>query len=321
MTTAAADGASTAPGGLDVRGVHGGPDVPGVSGGLDVPAVRSGTVGAVAWASAGDPGSAATPVLLLHGVSDSGECWDPVVRHLASERLVVTVDARGHGRTPLGDEPFTMAALAHDAVDVLREVVGRPAVVVGHSMGALVAEEIALSEPDLVRALVLEEPGWHTPVGASVDGVPTFLAAFFASFAGVPAHALEHWSQAENPAWPDDEHAPWAHAKTQVDQRLARTPQDWGGRDWVEDLALVTCPITLISGAPERGSVVTADARARAAELLGDGLVDVQLATVGHNARREDRAGFLAALDAALDGVPDGMPGAMPDAEPARTVR
>jgi lipase len=242
-------------------------------------------------------------MLLLHGLSDSAECWMPFVRHFAGDRMVVAVDARGHGRTPLGDEAFTMAALARDAVAVLREVVGRPALVVGHSMGALVAEEIALTAPDLVAALVLEEPAWSAASDTSDDGVPTFMAASFAAFAGVPEVNLARWSQAQNPAWADDEHGLWARAKVQVDQRLAQVAQDWGGRDWLEELAMVTCPVTLVTGVPERGSVVSAADRARAAELLGDNLVDVQLPGAGHSARREDRAGFIAALDHALGTV------------------
>jgi lipase len=265
--------------------------------------VRFGTVGSVAWIAAGGAHADATPLLLLHGLSDSAECWMPIVSHFAGDRMVVAVDARGHGRTPLGDEAFSIAALARDAVAVVREVVRRPAFVVGHSMGGLVAEEIALTEPDLVAALLLEEPAWSAASETSDDGVPAFIATFFATFAGVPEDKLVRWSQAQCPTWAEDEHGPWARAKVQVDQRLAQAPQDWGGRDWLEELAKLTCPVTLVTGVPERGSVLNSAERARAAELLGDNLVDVQLPGAGHSARRDDRAGFIAALDHALETV------------------
>ncbi|MEK8225835.1 alpha/beta fold hydrolase [Oerskovia sp. M15] len=82
------------------------------------------------------------------------------VRHLARSRDVLAPDARGHGGSDLPDEPFTLAALADDAARVVREVLGRPAVVVGHSMGGLTAQELALRHPDLVLGLVLEDPAW-----------------------------------------------------------------------------------------------------------------------------------------------------------------
>lgn len=244
-------------------------------------------------------GGAGVPVLLLHGVTDSAECWGSVVRHLAVGRPVVAVDARGHGRTPLGDEPFTIGALASDAAEVLRTVVGRPALVVGHSLGGVVAEELALTEPGLVAGLVLEDPAWDT--GAPTPGhAPEFLQTWLSSFAGVASGELERQARRENPTWPDDEVAPWARSKTQVDQRLGRIAHDWHGRDWVEALVDLGCPVTLVTGDQARGSIVGTAQVDRAATLLGDLLVHVPIVGVGHSVRHEALATYLTALDAAL---------------------
>jgi lipase len=245
-------------------------------------------------------GGAAVPVLLLHGVTDSAECWTSVVRHIAHGRTVVAVDARGHGRTPLGDGPFTMAALAADAAAVLREIVGRPALVVGHSMGGLVAEELALAEPGLVAGLVLEEPAWDMDAGAAPGDVPPFLAAWLRMFAGVGQDELERRARGMNASWPDDEYSPWARSKTQVDQRLGRVSHDWHGRDWIAALADLAVPVTLLTGDPARGSILRPAQLARAAEALGAGLVHVSVARAGHGVRHEGLETYLGALDAAL---------------------
>ena len=258
--------------------------------------VQGRPVGYVSW-SGGDRG---TPVLLLHGVTDSAECWDPVARVLADGRLVVGVDARGHGRTPLGDQPFTIAALADDAAAVLSAVADRPALVIGHSMGGLAAQELALARPDLVAALVLEEPAWSAGEPATDQGVPEFLLTFLPSFAGVDAQRLAARARRENPGWSEDEIGPWARSKTQVDQRLTRVPHDWRGRDWVESLTGVGVAVTLVTGEPSLGSVVTPAEIERASALLGDRLVHVPLAGAGHNPRRDDPSGYLDAVDAAL---------------------
>ncbi|MGV8979321.1 MAG: alpha/beta fold hydrolase [Cellulomonas sp.] len=251
-------------------------------------------IGFVRWG-----GGAGVPVLLLHGVTDSAECWGSVVRHLAGGRPVVAVDARGHGRTPLGDEPFSIGALASDAAEVLRVVAGAPALVVGHSLGGVVAEELALTEPGLVAGLVLEDPAWET--GPPTPGhAPEFLRGWLSMFAGVPAAELERWARRDNPTWPDDEIAPWARSKTQVDQRLGRIAHDWHGRDWVEALGQLRCPVTLVTGDLARGSIVSLAHVGRATELLGDLLVHVPIADVGHNVRREALATYLAAVDGAL---------------------
>ena len=244
-------------------------------------------------------GGGGAPVLLLHGVTDSAECWGSVVRHLVGGRPVVAVDARGHGRTPLGAGPFSIGALASDAAEVLRTIVGQPALVVGHSLGGLVAEELALTEPGLVAGLVLEDPAWVT--GPPTPGsAPEFLRGWLSMFAGVPADELERWARRENPTWPDDEKVTWARSKTQVDQRLGRIAHDWHGRDWVEALAGLTCPVTVVTGDQAKGSVVGAAHVERAAALLGDLLVHVPIPGVGHSVRHEGLTAYLAALDAAL---------------------
>lgn len=256
-------------------------------------------VGYTVW---GEPGQS-PPVLLLHGVTDSAETWDPVARRLAADRLVVAVDARGHGRTPLGEGPFTIASLAVDAAAVLRHVVGGPALVVGHSMGGLVAHELTLTEPDLVAGLVLEDPAWDTGGSPTPDGVPPFLAPFLLSFAGVDAETLETRSRATQQAFADDEHGPWARSKAQLDQRLVHVPHDWNGRVWVEALADVGVPVTLVTGDVARGALVGAAHVDRVRELLGDQVTHVPVPGAGHSVRREGREAFLAAVDGALGQV------------------
>ncbi|MFI2752263.1 alpha/beta fold hydrolase [Cellulomonas sp. P22] len=263
--------------------------------------VEGRSVGYTAWTTDDPADDTAPPVLLLHGVTDSAECWDPVARVLAPGRRVVGVDARGHGRTPLGDRPFTIAALADDAAAVLRTITDRPAFVVGHSMGGLVAQELALTRPELVAGVLLEEPAWSAGRPADAAGVPDFLGPLLESFAGVDAAPLEAYGRRANAGWPDDEIGPWARSKTQVDQRLAHVPHDWQGRDWVESLAGLDVAVTVVSGAPSLGSVVDPAAAARAREILGGRLVHVPLAGAGHNPRRDDPSAFLAAVGAALD--------------------
>jgi lipase len=256
-------------------------------------------IGYTVW---GEPGQS-PPVLLLHGVTDSAETWAPVAGRLAADRLVVAVDARGHGRTPLGEDPFTIASLAVDAAAVLRHVTDAPALVVGHSMGGLVAHELTLTEPALVAGLVLEDPAWDTGGTPTPDGVPPFLAPFLLSFAGVDAGTLEARSRGTQQAFADDEHGPWARSKAQLDQRLVHVPHDWNGRAWVEALGEVRVPVTLVTGDVGRGALVGAAHVERVRELLGDRFTHVAVPGVGHSVRREGREPFLAAVDGALGRV------------------
>ncbi|MCL3859438.1 alpha/beta fold hydrolase [Actinotalea sp. K2] len=264
----------------------------------------SGRVGTVAWQSWGSPEATAMPVLLLHGVTDSSGCWAGPAEQLARGSHVVAQDARGHGDSPLLQEPFTIAALAADAARVLREVIGRPALVVGHSMGGVTAQELALTEPDLVAGLVLEDPAWVTVREVDTSGVPLWMRQTLASYRDVTAEELEERSRVEHPTWAPEVHVAWAEAKVVVDQGLADVPHAWDGRDWVEAMAGLAMPVTLLTGDPAQGAIVRPAQVSRVVELLGafpDGnLVHVPVPHVGHCIRYEAPLRFLDAVEDAL---------------------
>jgi pimeloyl-ACP methyl ester carboxylesterase len=94
-------------------------------------------------------------VLLIGGLSDTVESWQLQLDGLADRYRLAAFDNRGAGRTALPDEPATIAAMADDAAAVLREIEIPSAHVAGFSMGSLIAQELALRHPELVRSLVL----------------------------------------------------------------------------------------------------------------------------------------------------------------------
>lgn len=122
-----------------------------------------------------DPGGEVATVVLVHGSLDRSAAFARVQRHLADLR-VLRYDRRGYGRSlgvPIAD--------GFDAqVDDLAGVVGtRPAVIVGHSLGGVVALAFAERHPDLVQAAVAYEapmswtswwPG--TTAGSAATGHP-----------------------------------------------------------------------------------------------------------------------------------------------------
>src|SRR6186997_2748201 len=95
-------------------------------------------------------------VVLVHGLGSRAEQWLPVARLLAHRYRVSLVDLPGHGPTAM-PEPFSLdrAALGLDLA--LNETPNEPVVLVGHSLGGLVATAEALENPGRVRGLVLVE--------------------------------------------------------------------------------------------------------------------------------------------------------------------
>lgn len=233
-----------------------------------------------------------TPLVLLHGLTDSAACWPSVVAEFGATRRVIALNARGHGGAPLPDEQFTISALAADAVRALREV--GPAIVLGHSMGGATAGALASQEPELVSALILEDPAWQ---GGGVDGgAPAWLGDTVRRLAGRPRSELAAIAEVDCAGWPAPEVDGWIDAKRGLDRRLAEVPQQWQERDWVAAMAEVAVPVTLITGENARGSIVTPAQVDVVRAALGERLTHVPVPGAGHNIRREAPAVFLAAV-------------------------
>ncbi|KIF77566.1 alpha/beta hydrolase [Streptomyces sp. 150FB] len=126
-------------------------------------ATRTVNVGGTSFAyrEAGPAGG--VPLVLLHHVTAVLDDWDPaVVDGLAAERHVILVDLRGVGASG-GTTPDTFEAMAEDAVAFIGAL-GLPTVdLLGYSLGGIVAQVIAQTNPDLVRRIVLAAT---TPAGA-----------------------------------------------------------------------------------------------------------------------------------------------------------
>lgn len=116
-------------------------------------------------------------VMLMHGGGQTRHAWSGTVRRLLDDGYRVgAYDARGHGDSgwsPGGD--YTMPAHAADLATVLRAI-GRPAALVGASMGGISSLITASEHPELVRALVLVDivPGYAAP---GVQRIRDFMMA------------------------------------------------------------------------------------------------------------------------------------------------
>ena len=95
------------------------------------------------------------PVLFLHGGTDSWRSFEPVLPHLPDDIRAVAVSMRGHGDAPKPESDYTIEELAGDVIALMEELDLGPAVLVGHSMGTMVAERIAIEVPERVLGLVL----------------------------------------------------------------------------------------------------------------------------------------------------------------------
>jgi len=97
-------------------------------------------------------------VLFLHGVGSSSRTWEWLPDDLTRGRRIVRVDLRGHGRSDHAAGTYTLPRYGADAAAVLHSLAVRPAVVVGNSLGGVIAWWLAQNHRELVTAALLEDP-------------------------------------------------------------------------------------------------------------------------------------------------------------------
>ncbi|MFI7066647.1 alpha/beta fold hydrolase [Kribbella sp. NPDC050124] len=255
-----------------------------------------GRAGHLAWYRTDE---APADVAFLHGFSDSAQCWEPLISAMPGIRALA-IDARGHGESGLPEEPIRHAAHRDDAALVLSNQPGDGGVVVvGHSMGAMAAAHLAASRPDLVRAVVLEDP----PTGAAPGNQrgrswsePRWLADLRAL--DLPSRIAR--GRSDEPDWPDDELEPWAVSKAQVNPHLFDLPFEEAA-PLTDLLAATTCPVLLIHGDTERGSLISAEYAETCARVAAGEFQAAHIAGAGHSVRRDNRPQYIAALTTFLD--------------------
>lgn len=107
---------------------------------------------------AGDP--SADPIIALHGITAHHRAFNALARRISPQRGLIAPDLRGRGDSDKPEAGYGLEAHAADVVRLLDYFGLENAALAGHSMGAFVALQVALSYPERVRNLVLLDGGW-----------------------------------------------------------------------------------------------------------------------------------------------------------------
>jgi pimeloyl-ACP methyl ester carboxylesterase len=198
--------------------------------------------------------------LLIHGAGASAAIWMMVMARLGPVTRVVAIDLPGHGPSAAFESQGAGGpglADYRDAAGELAALVGLgPSVVVGHSMGALIAIEAALAWPDKVRGLVLCAAAPRLPVSREL------LKVIDQDYARFPAWLAERaLSASAKPAL----RRAFVAAGVVASQEVTRADfQAIDGVDLGARLAQVGCPMVWIDGADD---VIVGERGARPGEV------------------------------------------------------
>lgn len=127
-------------------------------------------------------GGEGRPLVLVPGLGGSIENWLSVAPSITHLGHVVSLDLRGHGRTPLGaGQTATVEANSEVLEGFIDALFDEPVVLIGNSMGGMISMMIAARRPERVAGLVLVDPSVSFPEGVEADPTVTTLFATYAT--------------------------------------------------------------------------------------------------------------------------------------------
>lgn len=110
-----------------------------------------------------DQGKGSQTLLMVHGLGSYLPVYSKLVENLKGSYRCIAIDLPNYGKSSRGDYAFDMQFFAETVAEFMHELRLKQVILVGHSMGSQISMTLALSHPDLVKALVLLAPaGFET---------------------------------------------------------------------------------------------------------------------------------------------------------------
>ena len=186
-------------------------------------------------------------VVMLHALGTNLTVWDKVLAALPQHRIL-RLDMRGHGRSDAPVGPYAMGTLIHDVERVMDRAGLREAVVVGLSIGGMIAQGLAVKRLDLVRGMVLSNTAARIGIAAHWhDRIETVRAGGLEAIADA---TMERWLGRKWHSHPD-----LARMRALL---LSTPPEGWmgaaaaiAGTDFYTPTAGLTLPTLAIAGAED----------------------------------------------------------------------
>ena len=227
------------------------------------------------WSRDGSP--RATKALLLHGLSGISTSYDEVVEQLGVDADVFRLDLRGHGRSDHAAGTYTVPFYTADVVAFIEQVIAEPVVLVGHSLGGVIAHHITATRPDLVRSALCEDPPLYFCDQA------LFEQSVFATIFPILEAAMRSAQSAGQPreyfvAMVADAVMPWGRAgdnmseralQSRVDAMMLADPDVWGpaihggALSGYDPDAHIARPMIILQADPQMGPALFPDHAAR----------------------------------------------------------
>ena len=249
----------------------------------------------------GDP--ACPTIVLLHGGNQSAHSWDLVALHLADRFHIIALDQRGHGDSEWArDADYGPEQMASDALQLIQEEqIGAP-IVIGHSMGGMVAMRLTSRAPQLPCAVVLVDVGPEVSQrgaeqirnfvlrNVEFDQLDDFIERVAAYD---PFRAREHMARTARYNLVQRSDGKYVSKSDRILHDPSFRRASAARRDVAEGFQQFAGPTLLVRG--ELSNILEAEAASRFVSALPNARL-VEVPHCGHNVHSQNTPGFLDAV-------------------------
>ncbi len=234
-----------------------------------------------------------SPLIFIHGWAASHRFWKHQIEYFTQKHQVIAYDLRGHGDSEKPEHGYRVSDHVHDLVTILRKNQVSNPVLVGHSLGGMIALKYSLEQPLNPRALVLVGSSPH-PVASLKRSIQFSFLRFLIRLSR--DRASKFTEKALFAPDVDPELVEWVNTES------LRTPthvileilQDVKRFNVLNRLSEIQIPVLVVNG--EFETAVDSQMMAQLQESLPQ--VEVQVITgAGHNCMLEQHSQFSSSLD------------------------
>ena len=237
-----------------------------------------------------------TPIVFLHPFSTNGYIWYFQTFSFARDYQCITVDHRGHGRSDKPESGYAIPEMAADVAAILDATGNEQAVLVGNSIGGMIAMQFNLDFPDRVLATAIVSSGTNLGAGMPPEAMQAFQQDLTGAFGGLMEGAVAAKTKQDKPEILDLMKACFAVDDNFTEQVFfANATDPKGVFQWniSDQLKNITKPTIIFAGEEDQATPVEAN------QFLADNIPNAQikiLKDVGHFYQLESPADFNADL-------------------------
>lgn len=114
------------------------------------------------------------PLLFIHGLGSSSQDWEEQMSFFSNDYNVITVDVRGHGKSDKPEGPYSIQLFAEDIAAFVQTLDVAPVHIVGISMGGMIAFQLAVSCPELLKSMTIVNSGPEMSAHSFKDRIQIF---------------------------------------------------------------------------------------------------------------------------------------------------